>query len=686
MIRDRLLEKHAEAPFLEDYEVKAMEKCKFSQNWGIKQAKENGWKSRTLHGEAASVDVDKATPEIDRICTLIAEYDLDHVYNMDETGLFYKCLPNRSYVKKEDYKHARGYKLMKAKNRTTVYVCTNASGTDKVPLSIIGTAKTPRCFVGRTKKLQYFNQKKAWSDRKTFHKWWNFFLRHIRRRTTKKVLLILDNCGPHGDELIDPRGQVTVIFLPPNCTSMFQPMDAGVIAMLKKNYRYILLHKMLETYDERLMLREQSKGMQSGTMGLSEGHPPHLRDVMDILHQVWEDIDPAAVNNCWVKSQLIGGKEKETAAAASASAANTTATALDSTEQPATTTNDAAVSEPPAADTTDVAMTGNDDDEDEELNALYELAARFAKDKRDIVSCTGDVMTDYDIMMNEMVVTLNNTSSDDKMAMMKGWLEMEDSKLCKDVQVEEANEILENVDLLIDFGDDDDEDVTEDTDQQPPAPKVDPQPERLDEIAELLKKCSIEMDSYNGRDFGPIAEALNDVSDKVRSSKRLFTSKKLDDKIQRNKYRQPNVQPYFTTTQKKNESVATAPSAEEKEQEKVIQHADYKRHENAYFLLNCCDKSKRDQSESGLDVAKAVLDAVIEIRKSNDDDCDDEDQDEDGHGSKYDTIILKHLGRLKRRDFNLLFDLGAEITLLVEDKTLDHEILEFTWIHEFRVL
>jgi hypothetical protein len=34
------------------------------------------------------------------------------------------------------------------------------------------------------------------------------------------VLLILDNCGPHGAELVDPRGQVTVMALPPNRTAV----------------------------------------------------------------------------------------------------------------------------------------------------------------------------------------------------------------------------------------------------------------------------------------------------------------------------------------------------------------------------------------------------------------------------------------------------------------------------------
>ena len=46
----------------------------------------------------------------------------------------------------------------------------------------------------------------------------------ILSKTLNKVLLIMDNCGPHGTDLVDPHDQVKVVFLPPNCTSVFQPM------------------------------------------------------------------------------------------------------------------------------------------------------------------------------------------------------------------------------------------------------------------------------------------------------------------------------------------------------------------------------------------------------------------------------------------------------------------------------
>ena len=66
-------------------------------------------------------------------------------------------------------------------------------------------------------------------------KWLNeVFLPHIRSKTTQKVVMIMDNCGPHGAEISDPLGQVQTIVLPPNCTSVHQPMDQGIIQALKK--------------------------------------------------------------------------------------------------------------------------------------------------------------------------------------------------------------------------------------------------------------------------------------------------------------------------------------------------------------------------------------------------------------------------------------------------------------------
>lgn len=127
---------------------------------------------------------------------------------------------------------------MRAKNRVSIYVCTNATGTQRVPVAMIGKPKNPRCFRKGRPRIAYFSQANAWSDKSTFKQWFNdVFLPFIRQTTSRKVALILDNCGPHETDIFDCSDQVTIFTLPPNCTSIFQPMDMGVISTLKAKYK-----------------------------------------------------------------------------------------------------------------------------------------------------------------------------------------------------------------------------------------------------------------------------------------------------------------------------------------------------------------------------------------------------------------------------------------------------------------
>ena len=128
------------------------------------------------------------------------------------------------------------YCNVKTWNWRCLNLATNATGSWKVPLSIIGNSKNPRCFgrIQEKRKLTYFNQTKAWSNTRTFTRWFHeVFLAHIRSTTNDKVLLIMDNCGPHSAKISDPFGQVKMLPLPPNCTSAYQPMDLGIIQAIK---------------------------------------------------------------------------------------------------------------------------------------------------------------------------------------------------------------------------------------------------------------------------------------------------------------------------------------------------------------------------------------------------------------------------------------------------------------------
>ena len=105
---------------------------------------------------------------------LLKGYKLVNILNMDETALFYRTVPSRSYELNyavDSRQQGRGRKGLQAKDRVTLVLCVNATGSVKIAPLMIGTSKKPRCFKGRTIPLEYAQQNSAWMDRTVYHYW-----------------------------------------------------------------------------------------------------------------------------------------------------------------------------------------------------------------------------------------------------------------------------------------------------------------------------------------------------------------------------------------------------------------------------------------------------------------------------------------------------------------------------------
>ena len=288
----------------------------------------NGWYSRfrkrwgigatLLYGEGG--EVDKEDPvlleKLRQLETLIETYDYDNVYNMDETGLFYRLIPRYTLLMPtEDVRTVRGLKVKK--ERITLTVCCNANGTHKIPLQIIGKPVTPTCIIGREWPIPYYNQKNAWMDTSTFMKWFNdIFYPEVTKRTGRPVLLLLDNAPGHSSEFV--RNNVTVKFFPPNVTSWKQPMDMGIIAAMKKRYKYILLKEIIGFHDLPAESKQQriegAQRMRRGAAGVFYGRPATLLDAANIIQEAWEAITPATLMNCFVKADIMDSLDSTDAA------------------------------------------------------------------------------------------------------------------------------------------------------------------------------------------------------------------------------------------------------------------------------------------------------------------------------------------------------------------------------------
>ena len=92
--------------------------------------------------------------------TLLSNNGLENIYNVHKFGLFYQCLPDKSFQLKTE-KCSRG---KHSKIRITGFAAANSIGS-KLPMSVIGKVKNPRYFKN-IKKLpyRYQSQRKRWMD------------------------------------------------------------------------------------------------------------------------------------------------------------------------------------------------------------------------------------------------------------------------------------------------------------------------------------------------------------------------------------------------------------------------------------------------------------------------------------------------------------------------------------------
>lgn len=156
---------------------------KASTGWLNNFKNRHGLRELKIEGDklsAASIDIVKDFKI--KFQKIIDEnnFTRDQVYNADESSLNYKALPTKTLASFSE-KYAPGFK--KQKQRITAMVCANASGKNRIPLLLIGTAIKPRCFKGMNMNAlpcTYEAQKSALMTSEIFTRWFkkvrNIFL------------------------------------------------------------------------------------------------------------------------------------------------------------------------------------------------------------------------------------------------------------------------------------------------------------------------------------------------------------------------------------------------------------------------------------------------------------------------------------------------------------------------------
>ncbi|GFU84402.1 tigger transposable element-derived protein 1 [Trichonephila clavipes] len=176
-----------------------------STGWLTGFIKRHSFHNLKIKGEVASADEEAARKYPEKLAKIIkdGEYCAHQVFNADETGLFWKKMPTRTYIAKSE-KTASGFKA--AKDRVTLLLCSNASGDRMLKPLLVNRSLKPRALKGKdlnTLPVHWMANKKAWVTTAIFTEWFNkCFVPEVENYMNEmglefKILLILDNAPGH---------------------------------------------------------------------------------------------------------------------------------------------------------------------------------------------------------------------------------------------------------------------------------------------------------------------------------------------------------------------------------------------------------------------------------------------------------------------------------------------------------
>ncbi|UYV61236.1 hypothetical protein LAZ67_1003996 [Cordylochernes scorpioides] len=277
---------------------------KASGGWLSRYRARHNLKNKKVVEEALSADEDAANRFKDDFHKLMTDekYEQFQIYNVDETGVYWKSLPDNSQVKNAN--SASGHK--QSKDRLSVLLCANADASHKNVLAVVGKSKRPRAIKNIIDRLpvHYYSSHKAWFNQSIFSEWFfKRFINEVRNFQENKLrvapdqvkaLLLVDNSPAHPTELISNDGNIKCKFLPPNTTSVLQPMDQGVIVAFKRLYKRRQLESCL-VFSSDADQPNNSVGEQT----FSNLKKYDIKKAIFNFGNSWDELKSSTIRNGW---------------------------------------------------------------------------------------------------------------------------------------------------------------------------------------------------------------------------------------------------------------------------------------------------------------------------------------------------------------------------------------------------
>ena len=268
-------------------------------------------------GEAKSADADAAAAFPDELRAVIEEggggYKPQQIFNMDETSLQWKKMPERTYITKEE-KCAPGFKVFK--DRFTLLLGANLMGDCKLKPVLVYQAENPRTLKGYPKNslpVCWYSNKTGWMTGDVFQSYVRDQLETelreycLRQGLPFKTLMLLNNDPAHPQTVLDLHEDINIVYLPPNTTSLLQPMDQGVIRMFKTHFLQKAWRSLNQKWDVSLEELEKAAEAPEDPVGLQKDVVRRhwkeytIRDAFWHVRDACKEVTESCIRGAWKK-------------------------------------------------------------------------------------------------------------------------------------------------------------------------------------------------------------------------------------------------------------------------------------------------------------------------------------------------------------------------------------------------
>ncbi|KFM74607.1 Jerky protein, partial [Stegodyphus mimosarum] len=238
--------------------------CTYSTSWLTKFKNRYGIRQLKISGEKASADTEAAEEFADEFIQLITSEQLspEQIYSADETGIFL-AICTMKYL---GNLYRKGFnwcqRFQSETNNFSVRKCCR-TGMHKCKLFVIGKYARPRAFKGIQRHLN-----------------------SVGLLDDSKIDLTVDNCSAHTSLKVLVKDNVSLLFFSPNCMSIIQLMDMGIVHMLKCKYKVAFLKSMLNFMNKFNTIQEFLKYFI-------------IKSAVWSIARSWKDVSPDTLKNAW---------------------------------------------------------------------------------------------------------------------------------------------------------------------------------------------------------------------------------------------------------------------------------------------------------------------------------------------------------------------------------------------------